>query len=105
MKFTAAEFLEKLPLPADGKWKDGVWFTNAFKKGNFELEFFAPRGRDYQTPHEKDEIYIIVRGRADLFIENEKFACATGDALYVPAKTPHHFENMTDDFAVWVIFF
>ena len=105
MKFIVEEFLEKLPLPANEKWKEGVWFTNAFSKGDFELEFFAPKGKDYQTPHEKDEFYIVVRGAADLLIENERFSCALGDALFVPAKTNHHFENMTDDFAAWVIFF
>jgi mannose-6-phosphate isomerase-like protein (cupin superfamily) len=105
MKFTIEEFLEKLPLPANEKWKEGVWFTSAFSKGSFELEFFAPRGKDYQTPHEKDEFYIIVRGSADLLIEGEKFSCTVGDALFVPAKVPHHFENMTNDFATWVIFF
>lgn len=105
MKFTVEEFLTKLPQPANEKWKDGVWFTNAFTKGEFELEFFAPRGKDYQTPHEKDEFYIVVRGTAQLLIENEKFPCETGDALFVPAKIEHHFENMSDDFATWVIFF
>jgi mannose-6-phosphate isomerase-like protein (cupin superfamily) len=105
MKFTFEEFLGKLPLPADEKWKEGVWFANAFTKGDFELEFFAPRGKDYQTPHDKDEFYIVARGTADLLIENERFSCAAGDALFVPAQTAHHFENMSDDFATWAIFF
>ena len=105
MKFTVEEFLKKLPLPANEKWKEGVWFTGAFSKGDFELEFFAPRGTDYQMPHERDEFYIVVRGNADLFIKDEKFACSVGDALFVSAKTPHHFENMSDDFGAWVIFF
>ena len=105
MKFTVEEFLEKLPLPADEKCKEGVWFTNAFSKGDFELEFFAPKGKDYQTPHEKDEFYIVGRGSADLLIESERVSCGVGDALFVPAKAKHHFENMSDDFAAWVIFF
>ena len=105
MKFTTKEFLAKLPLPADEKWKDGVWFTNVFTKGDFELEFFAPRGTDYQTPHEKDEFYIIVSGTADLLKENETINCQIGDALFVAAGEKHHFENISDDFATWVIFF
>ncbi len=105
MKFTPEEFLSKLPLPADEKWKDGVWFTNVFAKGAFELELYAPRGTDYQTPHDKDEFYIIVRGTADLLIEGERFSCAVGDALFVPAKIEHHFEKTSEDFATWVIFF
>jgi len=105
MKFSPAEFLSKLPLPADEKWKDGVWFTNAFTKGDFELEFFAPRGTDFQTPHEKDEFYIITSGTADLIHEGKTVPCRTGDALFVAAGDEHHFENISEDFATWVIFF
>ncbi|HLM01360.1 MAG TPA: hypothetical protein VK400_09940, partial [Pyrinomonadaceae bacterium] len=66
MRFTIKEFLEKLPLPADEKWKDGVWDVEPFEKGNVTLVFFAPRGADYQTFHEKDEFYFIARGAAEL---------------------------------------
>lgn len=105
MKLTPAEMLAKLPLPPDEKWREGVWFTNAFTKDAFQLEFYAPRGRDYQTPHERDEFYIIARGSAELLIEGERFACETGAALFVAARAAHHFENMSEDFATWVIFF
>ena len=105
MKFGIDEFLSKLPLPADEKWKDGVWFTNAFSKDAFELEFFAPRGQDHQTPHEKDEFYIIVQGSADLIKENETINCQIGDAIFVAAGEKHHFENISEAFATWVIFF
>lgn len=105
MKFSVEEFLEKLPLPADEKWREGVWFTNVFSKGDFELEFFAPRGKDYQTPHEKDEIYVIASGSGEFIKENERMTFKTGDVLFVEAGISHHFENFTEDFAAWVIFF
>jgi quercetin dioxygenase-like cupin family protein len=105
MKFSFEEHAAKLPLPANEKWKDGVWFVNSFTKGDFELEFFAPRGTDYQTPHEKDEFYIIVSGTAVLMKENETVECSVGDAIFVEAGEKHHFENISDDFATWVIFF
>lgn len=105
MKFTIDDFLEKLPLPANEKWKDGVFDLETFKKGNVQLIFFAPREKDYQTFHDEDEFYFIARGSGKLIIENEKFECETGDAFFVPAKKEHHFENFTDDFATWAIFF
>jgi mannose-6-phosphate isomerase-like protein (cupin superfamily) len=105
MKFTAEEFLAELPLPATDKWPDGVWFTDVFSKRGFEFEFFAPRGTDFQTPHDKDEFYIVVGGTADLIKEGETIKCKTGDALFVAAGEDHHFENISDDFAAWVIFF
>ena len=42
MKFTVEEFLSKLPLPADEKWKEGVWDVEAFKKGKVRLSFLRP---------------------------------------------------------------
>ena len=105
MIFTVEEMLAKLPLPANEKWKDGVWDVEPFKKGNVSLIFFAPRGIDYQTSHDEDELYFIVRGKGELIINDERFTCEVGDTFFVAARVPHHFENFTDDFATWAVFF
>ncbi len=105
MKFTVDEFLAKLPLAANEKWKDGVWHTDAFNSGSVRVEFFALRGADHQTPHDEDEFYFIARGNGTLIIDGEANQFVAGDALFVPAKVPHHFENVSDDFATWVVFF
>ncbi len=105
MKFTVEEFLAKLPLPANEKWREGVFDVEAIRKENVLLVFFAPRGTDYQTFHEEDEFYFVACGSGELIIENERFDCKVGDAFFVPAKKEHHFENFSDDFATWAIFF
>ena len=105
MKFSFDEMLAKLPLPATEKWKDGVWDIEPFEKSGVKLVFFAPRGRDYQTDHEEDEFYFIARGTAKLVIEEESYECVAGDVFFVAAKQAHHFENMSDDFGTWAIFF
>ena len=105
MKFNPETFLAKLPLPADEQWKNGVAFTTAFRRGQVSLEFFAPRGTDFQTFHEEDEFYFIEKGTGTLFIEAERFECAAGDALFVPAKARHRFEDFSEDFATWAVFF
>lgn len=105
MKLSLAESLAKLPLPADEKWKEGVWDIETFKKESISLIFFAPRGTDYQTFHEQDEFYFIVQGTAELVMPNERFSCEIGDVLFVPAKVEHHFENISENFATWAVFF
>ncbi len=105
MKFTIEEMFSKLPLPATEKWKEGVWDIEPFKKGNVSLVFFAPRRTDYQTFHEEDEFYFIVRGKGEFIIDGERFTCEIGDTFFVPKLVQHHFENFTDDFATWAIFF
>ena len=105
MKFTVDEFLAKLPLAADEKWKDGVWDIEPFEKDGVKLVFFAPRGKDYQTFHDEDEFYFITRGSGELIIDGVMSVFEAGDVFFVPAKVPHHFVNFSDDFATWAVFF
>ncbi|HVF30906.1 MAG TPA: cupin domain-containing protein [Pyrinomonadaceae bacterium] len=105
MKFTIDKLLSQLPLPANEKWKEGVWDVEPFEKDGVTLVFFAPKGTDYQTLHDEDEFYFIARGTGKLVVDTEVFDCTAGDAFFVAAKVPHHFEEFTEDFATWAIFF
>ncbi len=80
-------------------------FTVLMKHGTMSVEYFAPKIADTQTPHSKDEIYVIASGQAVFFSDGERVNCKTGDVLFVPAKMDHRFENFSDDFATWVIFY
>src|SRR6188472_2375278 len=104
MKFSYQDFLKQMPLPATPNWREGVWDIEAFKHGTMLLEVFAPKNTDYQTPHEQDELYFVMQGRGDFIVGDERIPFQTGDALFVPAHKPHHFENFTDDFVTWVVF-
>ncbi len=81
MKFTINEFMSRLPLPAIDKWKDGVWDIETFNKGGFKLVFFAPQGTDYQTTHDEDEFYFIVRGSGELVIGEARHSFEAGDVF------------------------
>jgi mannose-6-phosphate isomerase-like protein (cupin superfamily) len=104
MRLRASELLQQLPLPATVKWPDGVFDVEAFARGGLTLELFAPRGVDHQSPHAQDELYIVVAGNAVLDIDGIEHACATGDALFVPARVPHRFVGISEDFTTWAIF-
>lgn len=104
MKFSYQPILDQLPKPATAKWREGVWDVEAFKHGTMLLEVFAPRGRDYQTPHTQDELYFVMKGRGEFVVENERIPFETGDALFVAAGKAHHFEHFSDDFVTWVVF-
>jgi mannose-6-phosphate isomerase-like protein (cupin superfamily) len=105
MKFTIQQALSQLPLPADTKWKQGVWDLEPFEKKGVTLVFFAPRGIDYQTFHDKDEFYFVARGQGELVISSERVPFTAGDVLFVEALKEHHFENFSEDFATWAVFF
>ncbi|HTA65833.1 MAG TPA: cupin domain-containing protein [Xanthomonadaceae bacterium] len=104
MRLQPSDFLARLPLPATDRWPEGVRFIETFARSGLELELYAPRGSDPQGPHSRDEIYIVIAGSAALDIDGVEHACAIGDALFVPARVRHHFVDISDDFATWVVF-
>lgn len=91
--------LSRLPGPR------GERFVELFRHGTLSVELYAPRGHDPQTPHTRDEIYVVVSGQGIFFDGSTRRPFAPGDLLFVPADVPHRFEDFTDDLAVWVMFF
>ena len=63
-----------------------------------------PVGNDLQTPHEQDEVYFIHKGTGALVIAEERYSFEAGDCLFVAANVEHRFENFSEDFGTWVVF-
>lgn len=80
-------------------------FIVMMKHGSMTVEYFAPQESDTQTPHKQDELYIIIKGHATFYCDGERMPCKKTDLLFVPAGMEHRFENFSDDFATWVIFY
>jgi len=80
-------------------------FMVLFRRGEFSVELFAPRGTDTQQPHDQDEAYIVTSGSGMFRRGEERVPFQQGDLLFVAAGIPHRFEEFTDDFRTWVIFF
>jgi mannose-6-phosphate isomerase-like protein (cupin superfamily) len=87
------------PIP-EGRRSAGI-----LRHGSLELRWYAPRGADEQTPHDRDELYVIAAGRADFVRGAERAQVVAHDVLFVPAGMPHHFEETSADFATWVVFY
>lgn len=83
----------------------GQLFTEVFTHGSLTVEVYAPEQVDPQTPHTRDEIYVIISGTGTFFIDGERFAYQAGDFLFAPAGAIHRFENFSQDFATWVFFY
>lgn len=76
-----------------------------FEHGTLQIKLYAPRGHDPQTPHTRDEIYVVAQGSGVFFDGDERRAFQIGDCLFALAGSAHRFEDFTDDFAVWVMFY
>ena len=106
MKLSLQDALRRLPSPATGQYPDGQPFATVMAGGSMRVELFATGGRpDLQTPHEQDELYFVQRGQGVLLIHDQRFDAQAGDAFFVAAGTPHHFEDTSTDFATWVVFY
>jgi mannose-6-phosphate isomerase-like protein (cupin superfamily) len=68
------------------------------------VELYAPKGRDLQQPHDRDEIYVVTSGTGTFRNGDVVSSFAPGDLLFVPAGVVHRFETFTEDFATWVVF-
>lgn len=64
----------------------------------------AAGSRDLQGPHDEDEVYVVVSGRARLRVNDEERRVEAGSVLYVPASSEHHFVEIEEDVTLLVFF-
>jgi mannose-6-phosphate isomerase-like protein (cupin superfamily) len=98
-KLSLEEFAPLLPTP------EGKHFIVGKAHGTMSIELYKPDKIDPQTPHLQDELYMILRGSGIFFVNGERIPFKENDVLFVPAQVEHRFENFTDDFMTWVIFY
>ncbi|TXS36856.1 cupin domain-containing protein [Streptomyces sp. OR43] len=84
--------------------------------GPFRLQFVRERNMsvglyaldagelDPQQPHQQDEVYLVVSGRASITVGMETTQVGRGSVVYVPAGTAHKFHHITEDLRVMVVF-
>ena len=74
------------------------------RHNTLEIGFYAPAGVDPQTPHDRDEVYVVHSG-VGIFVhgDNEQ-PFGAGDVLFVPAGVEHRFQDFSEDFGTWVVF-
>ena len=80
-------------------------FQTVFEHGTLSVEVYKPKKVDLQKPHTRDEVYIIISGSGEFLNDSERTTFAVGDFFFVSAGIEHRFENFTDDFSIWVLFY
>ncbi|PCG85635.1 cupin [Streptomyces sp. WZ.A104] len=61
-------------------------------------------GRDTQSPHTEDEIYVVMAGRAKIMTPDRTSEVGPGAVIFVPAGEEHRFIDVTEDLALLVVF-
>lgn len=80
-------------------------FIELFNHGSLSVEVYKPELTDLQTPHNRDEIYVVISGSGKFINGNKTVEFKAGDFLFVPAGIEHRFINFTNDFSTWVFFY
>ena len=73
LKGEAVEYLEFLNVPAL----------------NCGIYFLAAGSTDMQAPHDEDEVYVVLSGRARMQLGEEERGVGPGSLLYISATTAH----------------
>lgn len=88
LKGEAVEYLEFLNVPAL----------------NCGIYFLAAGSTDMQAPHDEDEVYMVLNGKARMRLADEERAVGPGSLLYVSATTEHSFFEIEEDMTLLVMF-
>lgn len=86
---------------ASGKLYHEFLRVPALSAGLYALAASEP---DPQTPHQEDEVYVVVKGRAKLRVGEEERPMAPGSIAYVPRGVEHRFFDVEEDLEVLVLF-
>jgi mannose-6-phosphate isomerase-like protein (cupin superfamily) len=83
----------------------GKEFIELFRHGSLTVEIYKPEGVDRQTPHTRDEVYVVISGTGWFVNGDARERFVSGQVLFVPAGVAHRFEEFSADFAAWVLFY
>jgi mannose-6-phosphate isomerase-like protein (cupin superfamily) len=100
-RITVAAAAARLPVQTDSQLR----FAMLLQRGSMSVELYAPQGRDAQTPHRQDELYVVISGSGAFVNGDARHPFGPGDVLFVPAGVEHRFEDFSADFQAWVIFY
>lgn len=99
LKIGFSDALRRLPGP------QGEHNVVLFEHGSLVVKLSQPRGPDLQRPHSRDEIYVVAQGSGEFVCSATRQTVSPNDVLFAAAGAEHRFENFSDDFAVWVLFY
>ncbi len=88
LKGDPVEYLEFLNVPA-------------LNCGIYSL---AAGSTDMQAPHDEDEVYLVLSGKARMHLGDEDRNIGPGSLLYVGATTEHSFFEIEEDMTLLVMF-
>ena len=84
----------------------GERFGEFFRIPAMSFEIYKlPAGRvDPQNPHQEDEAYYVISGKAKIIVEGEVQPVEAGSLIFVAARAHHKFIDIEEDLSLLVFF-
>ncbi len=91
---------------ADAEGSDAVSYREFLNVDSMHCGIYrlAAGSKDMQTPHDEDEMYYVLSGRARLKLDDEVREVKPGTLMYVAATQEHSFFEIEEDMVLLVIF-
>jgi mannose-6-phosphate isomerase-like protein (cupin superfamily) len=84
---------------------EGSRAAEVFRGDHVWIRFAARPTSDPQVPHDRDEFYIVASGAARYRWDGGQTMIGPGDMMFAAAHTPHGYDQFSEDFSVWVVFY
>jgi mannose-6-phosphate isomerase-like protein (cupin superfamily) len=84
---------------------EGSRAAEVFRDEHVWIRFAAHPTSGPQAPHDRDEFYIVAAGTARYRWDGGETMIGPGDMMFAAAHTAHGYDQFSDDFSVWVVFY
>ena len=81
-------------------WQEFIRVPDLFT-GLYEI---PAGGEDRQSPHDADEVYYVLAGRATALVEGDRIEVGPGSVLFVAKDKEHRFVDIMEDLSILVFF-
>ena len=89
-------------------WREqtGELYHEFLRRPSMSLGLYVlDAGAEYpQSPHDEDEVYYVVAGRAAITVAGERRDVAAGSVVFVSADAEHRFHDITERLELLVVF-
>ena len=91
---------------AEAQERTGELYLEFLRRDSMSCGLYVlePGADDPQEPHQEDEVYLVLAGRAWLDVAGQDHRVAPGSVLFVARTVPHRFHDITERLSVLVFF-
>jgi mannose-6-phosphate isomerase-like protein (cupin superfamily) len=76
-RFDPARLLTRAVALAAVPGPDGKRYRELFRHGSLAVEIYRPVATDPQSPHTRDEAYVVIAGTGTFVIQGDRLAATT----------------------------